>query len=664
MPHTVFFGVPQWRADGPARVTERLVRGLVAHGHDARILLTETGYARGSEADLAMDLPADLRCDRLAAKPDDAWHLQWEALERYLEERAPCHYVLFPGSAMNLATPRFSNRIRFTGVVHADDEITGGDIERVGHLWHAIIALDDSVHFRLISRLPHLASRTVTIRQPADDLDDIGQDGMITEFIRVLDRVEALSRRGGFLRRRRAIDESSAHAVDHAVDVERMTQVVRWPEPPAGALPTHRSTRPSARRLEEHKVIVSSMPGNISGVDVFSAHLVRGLRERGIDARLHGRPPAEKAAVAGLPDDLPFLERDPALDDEYLGWLNRWKLMVQHLERLAPCIYVPNYDCDYSCVAPQFSERVRVVGIGHSDDPWHYEHLCRIGHACDAIVGVSHAITDHLRVLAPEFAQRLETIPYGIPLSPPAANAGTGRSPSPGAGLRIIYSGRLVQPQKRALDLVAIARALVARGVPYELAIVGDGDIRGVLEGEARDLVRSRRLWFTGMQPNSGVLELLEKADAFLLPSAFEGLSVGMLEAMSRGVVPVVSDIRSGVPDVIVPGENGLVAPVGDIGRFADHLEWLWRNPEERARMAAAAATTVAAGYSVENMIDRYVALFRRIVAEPFARPAGPFVPPAHLRHEITWSTWASRIAANPAASVRRVTRRVRQAWR
>lgn len=842
MPYRVIIGLPRWHAIGPAIFAERLVRGLGAHGHDARILLTETGCSLISEQTAEGDVPADLPCDRLPSGPADTWGQRWEALQRYLEECGPCFYLMLHDWRNNIIAPRLSNRVRLIGLCQADSVLEIDQVKRLGDQWNAIVAVSEPIHFKLASLMSHLAERMLTIRNavPALDiaptkaaggplliaysgelrphqkrLDDmvdvafrladravdfrltffgdgthrehlehrtkslvarglvnftghrdseallsdlavqhvflltsefegfsiamleamsrgcvpvvsrlasqslviregvnglaadvgdidafaghleglandrmllarmasrafatIAEDGyrvqdMVDNYLALFDRLEQCSDRGGFVRRRgplaplpRVVNGLEILNGHYTQACKYVNEAVAWPDAPH-VTTRGRATKSTPRAvLEDHKVIVASIPGNISGVDVFAAHLVRGLRERGIDARLHGRSLPHGDDTARLPTDLPFDERDPAIDADYLGWLNRWRRMVEHLERLAPCIYVPNYDSFFSCVAPQLSERVRVVGIGHSDDPWHYEHLCRIGHACDAIIGVSRAITDHLRVLTPECAPRLETIPYGIPLPPPAANAGLGRVPRPGAPIRIIYAGRLVKPQKRALDLVAIARALDARGVPYEMVIVGDGDLRGTMERESHDLVRARRLWFTGTQPSAGVMELLASADAFLLPSAFEGLSVGMLEAMSRGVVPVVSDIRSGAPDVIVPGENGLVAPVGDIGQFADHLERLWRNPEERARMATAAAATVAANYGVDTMIDRYVALFRRIVAEPFARPAGPVVPPADLQHELTWSTWASRIAADPAASVRRVTRRVQEAWR
>ena len=222
------------------------------------------------------------------------------------------------------------------------------------------------------------------------------------------------------------------------------------------------------------------------------------------------------------------------------------------------------------------------------------------------------------------------------------------------------YVGRLMRYQKRANDVVAIAAALDRRGIPFEMLVVGDGPERTAMEQEGRRLVMRRKLAFLGTQPNDDVLDLLGSCDAFLLPSAFEGLSVGMLEAMSRGAVPVVSAIRSGVPDVIRPGENGLVAPIGDIEAFADRLALLHADPQARARMAVEAMRTIRdEGYLVDTMFDRYLALFRAVAAAPSLRLPGPVVPPAHLRGEGTLAAWARRVASDPLASAGRVVRRL-----
>jgi glycosyltransferase involved in cell wall biosynthesis len=347
------------------------------------------------------------------------------------------------------------------------------------------------------------------------------------------------------------------------------------------------------------------------------------------------------------------------IDEDFLGWSTRWRMAADHLERLAPCIYLPNYDYDYSGVCPVLSERIRVVGIAHSDDPLHYEHLARIGHSCDAIIGVSKAITRHLGGLLPQMAPRMHTIPYGIPLG--QTPRATPRAPRhTGGPLKIVFAGRLVRLQKRVDDILKIARELDRRGVDFELAVVGDGEMRGEMEQASRDLIIRRKIWFALAQPNEGVLSLLAGSHAFLLPSSFEGLSVGMLEAMSQGAVPVVSDIRSGVPDVIRSGENGLIAPVGDIVRFADHLEWLWKNPGECHQLGVAAEQTVRQGFDVDTMVERYIEIFESILKNPLPRPCGPMAPPLHLKNELTFSSWVSRVASDPMASLQRVFDRIR----
>ena len=833
VPHRVIIGLPRWHFTGPAVFAERLVRNLGAHGVSARILLTESGSRRVTEANAEPPIPADVEIDTLPAGADDTWGQRWESLERYLEERAPCTYIMLHDWRNNIIAPRLSRRIRLIGLVQADSALEFDQANRLGEWWDAIVAVSDPIHFKLASGFPHLAPRMLTIPNavpcladmPAKDaggplriaysgelrpqqkrLDDmiavarqlaerridfhlrffgdgpyrhhleestkslvergyvsfagrlaseqllvelarqhvflltseyeglsialleamsrgcvpvvsrlasqstviregdnalaadvgdidafarhvealaadrallsrlaarafatIAEGGyreqdMLSSYLKLFDRIEQLRERGGFVRRRRPIvlppQEVGGVAVlpaDVSSDLHYVARTVPWPDPPAQSPRTASSHPARPVPLRDHKVLVSSTPGAISGVDVFACHLVRGLRARGIDAHLHGRLPAD----GNLGTDLPFHERDPAIDAKHLSWPERWRRMIAHLERLAPCIYVPNYDISYSCVVPQLPESVRVVGIAHSDDPWHYEHICRIGHACDAVVGVSDAVTSHLRGLAPWWDSRLSTIPYGVALRDPVSGGGRSAvTASPSAPIRVIYTGRLMRHQKRALDLAGIARALDSRRVNYEMVVVGDGQSRGDTERAVSDLLCSGAVRFVGHQPNEAVLSVLDAAHVFALPSAFEGLSVAMLEAMARGVVPVVSDIRSGVPDAIASGTNGFTVPVGRVDLFAERIDWLWRHPMERLKMAQAAISTVATRFQMDTMVDRYLELFERITENPPARARGPTVPSPRQRAGSTWGAWAARVASDPAASLRRVMHR------
>ena len=241
------------------------------------------------------------------------------------------------------------------------------------------------------------------------------------------------------------------------------------------------------------------------------------------------------------------------------SWRRRWKILRRILSQDGPCIYIPNYDFQHSVICGTLPASVKVIGIVHSDDPIHYAHGVRLGATWNAVVAVSGAIAREVTALAPDLADRLHIIPYGVHL--PALREPSPRPP--GAPLRLLYAGRLIRYQKRALDLPCILESLAARGVAVELTVAGSGpDEREFLNASVQFLVNGR-MRFVGSLANHHVQTLMSRSDVFVLPSAFEGLPVALLEAMAHGVVPVAAHCRSGVGEVIQHGENGFLVRRG-----------------------------------------------------------------------------------------------------
>lgn len=147
---------------------------------------------------------------------------------------------------------------------------------------------------------------------------------------------------------------------------------------------------------------------------------------------------------------------------------------------------------------------------------------------------------------------------------------------------------------------------------------------------------------FLGTLPNARVLEIFEQSDVFILTSDYEGLPLSLLEAMGRGCVPVVTDIRSGIPELVRDGVNGYRVPVGDIQAFAERLSSLQRQPALRRQLASQAHQTIRTeGYDVERMVERYLMLFERVLREAetgvYRRPRGKILPPPSLQAEASW---------------------------
>jgi len=376
----------------------------------------------------------------------------------------------------------------------------------------------------------------------------------------------------------------------------------------------------------DYRVIVGRPRWWLSGESVLSETLVRGLRQRGVDARvLLTEEDTDRASGDGpllpLPAGLPF-DLLPAARDA--SWGSRWGTLVRYLEERAPCIYVPAADWRNSNVTPHLSSQVGIVGIVQNGDPFHYDQVERLGRYWNAIVAPTGEIAARVAELHPELASRIVRIPHGTEVP-----GGPFREPAPAGGdpLRIVYHGRFTHRQKRIFELPPIVEALLDRGVPVELTIIGDGPDKDELMAASQPLMEIGAIRFLGLLPHQQVLEQLHRYDVCLLTSSLEGLPQAVIEAMASGCVPVLSDTAS-LSELVRDDINGYRVPVGDLKGFCRQLEELYREPVRRGQLSRAARQTVIErGFRSEDMVDAYLALFGKIAAESasgtFHRPQG-----------------------------------------
>jgi glycosyltransferase involved in cell wall biosynthesis len=104
---------------------------------------------------------------------------------------------------------------------------------------------------------------------------------------------------------------------------------------------------------------------------------------------------------------------------------------------------------------------------------------------------------------------------------------------------------------------------------------------------------------------------LLQASDVFLLPSQSESFGLAALEAMACAVPVVASDV-GGIPEVVVHGVSGFLAPVGDVIRMADATRRLLTDDVLHDRFAKAARRLAEERFRLEPAVDRYEALYRQ----------------------------------------------------
>lgn len=257
-----------------------------------------------------------------------------------------------------------------------------------------------------------------------------------------------------------------------------------------------------------------------------------------------------------------------------------------------------------------------VVQILHGDTGYYYDLAARHEDVIDAFVVYGRAMERTLKARLPHRSGDIHFLPYGIPEPPIRRGAVAGK-------LRVLFAGRLEHAQKGVLDLPLIDRALVDRGVDVQWTVVGSGPD----EQKLRDAWSSPRVNFLGRKTATDVVEIASRHDVFVLPTRWEGVPVALLEAMSVGLVPVVSRIESGVSEILTDGVTGVMPPTGDVAAFADAIATLAADRAKLESISAAALAYVAAHHNVRERTDAYQSLFAQYAQLKRLRPATATLP-------------------------------------
>jgi glycosyltransferase involved in cell wall biosynthesis len=163
------------------------------------------------------------------------------------------------------------------------------------------------------------------------------------------------------------------------------------------------------------------------------------------------------------------------------------------------------------------------------------------------------------------------------------------------------------KPQKAPLDFVRVAATVREQHPDAWFVMVGDGPLRAPAEKLARELGVADRLIFTGWWDD--VPGLLAATAVSVLTSRHEGLPCSVVESLAAGV-PVVATAVDGTVEVVRSGDNGLLAPAGDITRLAQSIDRLLADPDLRGRMAAAAREGLE-GFDRDLMVRQQEDLYR-----------------------------------------------------
>ncbi|MGB7161382.1 MAG: glycosyltransferase family 4 protein [Tepidisphaeraceae bacterium] len=185
------------------------------------------------------------------------------------------------------------------------------------------------------------------------------------------------------------------------------------------------------------------------------------------------------------------------------------------------------------------------------------------------------------------------------------------KTPPPQAP-RLVCVGRLGQA-KGQLALVEAAAKLAAEGLDFEIALIGDGPMRGPIESLIAKHNLSNHVKLLGWCDNEGVRREIQNARAMVMPSFAEGLPVVFMEsfALQR---PVIATQIAGVPELVRHGESGWLVPASAIEELVDAMREALTMPLSRLwQMGRAGAEIVAENHIAAREAAKLAALFANV---------------------------------------------------
>lgn len=311
-------------------------------------------------------------------------------------------------------------------------------------------------------------------------------------------------------------------------------------------------------------------------------------------------PPGARPEVITWPLDVTF---------EFGTGSHRAFTYASEIERSVPA-GVPVIMSDDAAVwagAAMVSGRNPLIGVVHSDEDTYYGYVKRYQRELSGVVCVSRRTSNRVAELI-RGDLPVATIPCGIPVPPVLAP-----NDRPETESRLAWVGRMEEASKRVSDLPKIALGLRTAGVRFHFDLVGDGPARTSLAKHLAIAELSSIVTLHGWRDRDAVMAILKRADVFLLPSNYEGMSVSLMESLAAGCA-VVSSRTSGIEDHATRESTTQCVwtfPVGDVAAAVQCVREALAVP--RAKRRERSLALARSEFSIEYCVRAYAAFIGRL---------------------------------------------------
>jgi len=180
--------------------------------------------------------------------------------------------------------------------------------------------------------------------------------------------------------------------------------------------------------------------------------------------------------------------------------------------------------------------------------------------------------------------------------------------------LLVLFIARFTK-QKQPLAMIRAFREALESVPGMHLLMVGDGELKAEAVQLSTDLGLGEKISFQTFRQD--VPDVLAAADIFVLPSLWEGLPIGLLEAMAMGKAIIASDV-DGTGEVLKHRENGLLIQTERlVPALTEALVQLGRDREMQKKFQQRAIETISGRFNVTRMAREIEAIYNTVLNKP-----------------------------------------------
>jgi glycosyltransferase involved in cell wall biosynthesis len=356
------------------------------------------------------------------------------------------------------------------------------------------------------------------------------------------------------------------------------------------------------------RILQVSSASSFGGGERYLVDLANTLAARGHELYAALRPNSPTATHLRLTRDrLKFLPLRNAIDapsaQALASLVRKEQIEVIHAHMAR--------DYSLAAYAARRNPNTKLIVTRHVLFPLNRFHRRTLSQAA-AVIAVSSAVGRQLESQRLVPVERIAVIPNGIDIS--RFDRGRARLDRHGllACLRLPVESLLVgsigelRKLKRHDDFIRAAADLVEQFPQANFVVAGvdtspSKEVRSQLERLVTELNLNGRVHLLGWLDNAE--ELVCALDIFVSASETESFGLAIGEAMAAGTA-VVSTATEGASELIEDGINGVLVPIGDVGRMREEISLLLADDNKRRELGVRARERIKKRFSLERMVD------------------------------------------------------------